>query len=158
MSEDEPLLRAYAEQRCEAAFAKLVSRHIDLVYSVAARGVGGDSHLAQDVVQTVFTDLSRKAGRLPAGVVLAGWLCRHTFFVASSLVRAGDGDEQLCVDSRAGWNGSPVGRDHPRGSRHQQWHRLVLVENYGVGKNQICNHDFDRGPSDRRQYGLCRPT
>jgi RNA polymerase sigma factor (sigma-70 family) len=88
MSEDEQQLRAYTENGSEAAFSELVSRHIDLVYSVALRLVGGDAHLAQDVVQTVFTDLSRKAKRLPSGVVLAGWLCRHAFFVASTAVRA----------------------------------------------------------------------
>jgi DNA-directed RNA polymerase specialized sigma24 family protein len=87
MNDNERLLRQYAENRSEPAFSELVSRHIDLVYSVAVRLVGGDTHLAQDVVQTVFTDLSRKAKALPDGVFLAGWLHRHTFFVASTTVR-----------------------------------------------------------------------
>jgi RNA polymerase sigma factor (sigma-70 family) len=87
MTEDEQLLRCYAESRAEEAFSQLVSRHIDLVYSVALRLVGGDTHLAKDVVQTVFIDLSVKAKSLHRRVVLAGWLCRHAFFVASSKVR-----------------------------------------------------------------------
>ena len=45
---DAQLLRKYAERRPEAAFAELVRRHIDLVYSAALRMVC-DSHLAQDV-------------------------------------------------------------------------------------------------------------
>ena len=36
----------------------------------------------------MFTDLSRKAKPLRGIAVLAGWLYRHTFFVASSTVRA----------------------------------------------------------------------
>jgi DNA-directed RNA polymerase specialized sigma24 family protein len=51
-----------------------VARHIDFVYSAALRVVNGDSHLAQDVAQTVFIELVRKAGSLPGDVGLAGWL------------------------------------------------------------------------------------
>jgi RNA polymerase sigma factor (sigma-70 family) len=88
MIHDAQLIQRYVETGSEPAFSELVSLHLDLVYSVAVRLVGGDTHLAQDVTQTVFTDLSLKARSLPRGVVLAGWLHRHTFFVASSMVRA----------------------------------------------------------------------
>ena len=44
--EDAELLRRYAADRSEAAFAELVRRHLDLVYSVALRQVAGDAHLA----------------------------------------------------------------------------------------------------------------
>jgi RNA polymerase sigma factor (sigma-70 family) len=87
MSEDEQLLGQYTRDRSEAAFGELVRRHIDLVFSAALRVVGGDSHLAQDVTQIVFTDLARKAWGLPAGVVLPGWLHRHTCFTAAKAVR-----------------------------------------------------------------------
>src|SRR5579864_1648412 len=88
MTDDGQLLQRYAQERSESAFGKLVSRHIDLVYSAALRVVGGDSHLAQDVTQRVFIDLARKARNLPCDVVLAGWLYRHTCYTAANAVRA----------------------------------------------------------------------
>src|SRR5438093_13691666 len=87
MPDDEQLLRRYADDRSECAFGELVNRYIDLVYSAALRVVNGDTHLAQDVTQTVFVHLARKARSLPRGVVLAGWLHRHTCFTAASAVR-----------------------------------------------------------------------
>jgi RNA polymerase sigma factor (sigma-70 family) len=87
MTDDEQLLRQYIEERSESAFGELVTRHIDLVYSAALRVVVGDSHLAQDVTQTVFIDLACKAWRLPRNVVLAGWLHRHTCYTAGTAIR-----------------------------------------------------------------------
>ena len=88
MIEDTELLRRYADEQSEAAFAELVRRHLDLVYSVALRQVGGDAHLAQDVAQTVFTSLARKAADLADRPVLGGWLYRTTQFAAVDAVRA----------------------------------------------------------------------
>src|SRR6058998_1918856 len=87
MTADSQLLRRYTEERAEPAFGELVTRHIDLVYSAALRVVGGDRHLAQDVTQTVFADLARKARSLPRDVVLAGWLYRLACFTAAKTVR-----------------------------------------------------------------------
>lgn len=88
MSDDGELLRRWAEEQAEAAFAELVSRHIGLVYGVALRKVGGDAHLAQDVTQKVFADLARKARTVTAHPVLTGWLFTSTHFTACQLVRA----------------------------------------------------------------------
>src|SRR5438445_9720749 len=87
MPDDQQLLQQYARERSESAFGELVTRHIDLVYSAALRVVNGDAHFAQDVTQTVFIDLARKARSLPRGVVLAGWLHRHTCYAAATAVR-----------------------------------------------------------------------
>ncbi len=64
MSDDIELLRRYAEEGAEEAFRELVARHVDLVYAAARRTLG-DLHLAQDVAQTVFSDLARKAPEIP---------------------------------------------------------------------------------------------
>jgi RNA polymerase sigma factor (sigma-70 family) len=88
MSDDAALLRRYAEDRSEAAFAELVRRHLSLVYAVALRQCGGNAHLAQDVAQRVFTDLARKAAALASRPVLSGWLHRATQFAATDVVRA----------------------------------------------------------------------
>jgi RNA polymerase sigma factor (sigma-70 family) len=81
------LLRRYAETQSEEAFAELVRRHINLVYSAAMRQVNGDSHLAQDVAQTVFAELARKAAALSRRELLSGWLYTCTHFTAAKAVR-----------------------------------------------------------------------
>lgn len=85
--DDATLLRTYARDRTEVAFAELVRRHVDFVYAAALRQVNGDAHLAQDVVQLVFTDLARKAAKLAGYRVLAGWLFTSTRYAAANAVR-----------------------------------------------------------------------
>src|SRR4051812_20566921 len=88
MPDDAQLLRCYAEEKSDAAFAELVRRYLDLVYSAALRQVGGDVHRAQDVAQVVFTALARKAGSLTAHPVLAGWLYTATQHAAAKVIRS----------------------------------------------------------------------
>lgn len=83
---DTQLLRAYAEQRSEPAFAELVRRHVDLVYSAALRMVC-DPHLAQDVTQGVFVALAKSATQLKDRPVLSGWLHRTAQNIAAQTVR-----------------------------------------------------------------------
>ena len=85
---DYELLRRYAETGNESAFTELVQRYVDLVYSAAVRQVGGDAPLAQDVTQSVFIDLARKAGSISARTVLTGWLYTSTRYAAAKAVRA----------------------------------------------------------------------
>jgi len=72
MMDANQLLRDYARAGSESAFRELVTRYVDLVYSVATRRLGGDAHLAEDVTQRVFTHLARKAATLSEGVKLGG--------------------------------------------------------------------------------------
>lgn len=88
MIEDAELLRRYATDRSEAAFAELVRRRVDLIYAVARRQCGGDTHLAEEVTQRVFVDLARKARALAGRTVISGWLYRSAQFAASDAVRA----------------------------------------------------------------------
>lgn len=87
MVNDAELLRRYAAQRAEAAFAEIVRRHLDAVYSAALRRVGGDTHLAQDVTQQVFVALARKAVAVSHHPVLTGWLYVTTRNEAANVVR-----------------------------------------------------------------------
>jgi RNA polymerase sigma factor (sigma-70 family) len=84
---DMDLVREFARQNSETAFAELVRRHINLVYSVALRFTGNPGD-AQDVTQAVFIILARKAAGLPARTVLTGWLYETTRFTAIRLLRS----------------------------------------------------------------------
>ena len=75
MIDDMDLVRQYARCQSEEAFATLVSRHVNLVYSVAFRMVH-DAHLAEEITQIVFVILARKTGSLSPRTVVSGWLCR----------------------------------------------------------------------------------
>jgi RNA polymerase sigma factor (sigma-70 family) len=88
MNTDAELLRRYADGGSEAAFAELVRRHLNLVYFAALRQVGGDAHRAEEVAQSVFTDLARKARTLTAHATLTGWLHTSTRFAAAKARRA----------------------------------------------------------------------
>jgi RNA polymerase sigma factor (sigma-70 family) len=87
MSEPNQLLRDYVEKGSDAAFRELVSRYIGLVYSTALRLTSGDTHLAEDISQTVFIDLARNAPKLSRESTLGGWLHRDTCFVGGKMLR-----------------------------------------------------------------------
>ena len=60
MTSDLNLLRQFARDNSQDAFAEIVLRHVDLVYSAAVRQVRSPQ-LAEEVAQSVFTDLARVA-------------------------------------------------------------------------------------------------
>ena len=87
ITDDMELLREYAQNKSETAFGALVTRHVNLVYSVALRQVR-DPLLAEEVTQIVFIILARKAASLKPATILSGWLCRTARFVAARALTA----------------------------------------------------------------------
>lgn len=85
--DDHDLLRQYAEQNSEAAFAVLVTRHVDKVYSVALRHTR-NAHAAEEITQAVFVILAKKSGRLGGRVILSGWLYETARLTAVTFIRS----------------------------------------------------------------------
>ena len=71
--DDTDLLREFAVNGSDEAFRAIVERHINIVYS-AARQTTRDCGLAEEVAQTVFIILARKAGKLGHIRALSAWL------------------------------------------------------------------------------------
>jgi RNA polymerase sigma factor (sigma-70 family) len=88
MTDDAELLRRYAAEKSDAAFAELVRRRVDFVYNTALRQSAGNRALAEDVTQMVFIDLARKATTLVRHPALVGWLHRATCFGVARVRRA----------------------------------------------------------------------
>src|ERR1017187_2751102 len=111
MTPDAELLAGFARTHSEAAFAELVKRHVNLVYSAALRQVNGDAHLAQDVTQTVFTDLALTAAALARRETLTRWLYTSAHFAAAKIVRGEprrrDREEKFMRETEGGGTGVP---------------------------------------------------
>jgi RNA polymerase sigma factor (sigma-70 family) len=88
MNDDAALLRRYLDEHSQQAFTELVQRHIGLVYHAALRQCGGASRQAEEITQTVFSDLSRKASLLAHHPSLAGWLHISTRHACAHFWRA----------------------------------------------------------------------
>jgi uncharacterized protein (TIGR03435 family) len=86
-ADDMNLVREFAATGSDTAFATLVERHLNLVYSVALRRLG-NPHEAEEVAQVVFIILARKAGSLRQGTILSGWLYQAAQLTAANLQRA----------------------------------------------------------------------
>src|SRR6266850_1853314 len=84
---DSVLLKEYVEHGSEEAFATLVARHVNKVYSIALRQTR-NAHQAEEITQAVFVILARKSRQLGKRVILSGWLCRTARLTAVTFVRS----------------------------------------------------------------------
>ncbi len=84
--DDNALLRDYVEHGSGEAFATLVERHINKVYSVALRRTG-NPHSAEEITQAVFVILTQKARGLGRQVILSGWLYQTAKWTALTFLR-----------------------------------------------------------------------
>jgi RNA polymerase sigma factor (sigma-70 family) len=85
-SRDSELLRQYVREKSDAAFAALVARHVNMVYSAALRKTGNPA-AAQEITQAVFIILAQKADRLLPHPALSGWLYQTTRLTAANFLR-----------------------------------------------------------------------
>lgn len=86
-TDDRALLQRYAETGCEEAFATLVARYVDHVYSVAYRECANQHH-AEELTQVAFIILARKARSLSRDTVLSGWLFQTVRYAARNSRRS----------------------------------------------------------------------
>ncbi len=91
MTSDWDLLRRFARENSQDAFAEIVRRHLNLVYSAARRQVRSPQ-LAEEVAQSVFADLARNAGKISSAGVspansLTPWLYTVTRRTAIDAIR-----------------------------------------------------------------------
>ena len=80
------LLQQYVGHGSEEAFAALVSRYINLVYSAALRKTSNPD-AAEEITQAVFTILAIKARVLPERTILSGWLYQTARLTAAHFLR-----------------------------------------------------------------------
>ncbi|MDQ8180663.1 TonB family protein [Pelagicoccus sp. SDUM812005] len=88
LESDSALLDRFHSQADEPAFTLLVERHLRVVFAVAQNRLGGDTQLAEDVCQIVFSQLARNAKSLRHHSNIKAWLFKTSRFTASKLVRA----------------------------------------------------------------------
>lgn len=86
MASDRQLLEDYLNEKSEDAFTVLVERYLNLVYAAALRQVRSPQ-LAEEVAQSVFTDLARNAGKLRPNTILSAWLYQVTRRTAVDVIR-----------------------------------------------------------------------
>jgi RNA polymerase sigma factor (sigma-70 family) len=84
---DDDLLERFMRDESDEAFAGIVERYINLVYSVALRHTA-NPHYSQEITQAVFIILARRAGSIGHRTVLAGWLYSAARLTAANFMRS----------------------------------------------------------------------
>ncbi len=85
--QDWELIRKYADEGAEWAFAEFVKRYVNLVYSAALRAVQNDSSLAEEATQKTFCLLAKKASGISRNTMLVGWLYKAASHIGREVAR-----------------------------------------------------------------------
>jgi RNA polymerase sigma factor (sigma-70 family) len=85
--DDNALLREYVERDSGEAFAGIITRHVNKVYSVALRHTRNPLQ-AEEITEAVFVILAQKARRLARGVILSGWLYQTARLTSVTFLRS----------------------------------------------------------------------
>ena len=130
---DTELLRQYIEQDSEAAFATLVTRHINLVYSVALRTTGHRA-AAEEITQVVFIILARKARALRKETILSGWLYQTARLAAANFqrgeIRRVGREQEAYMQSLS----SETNRSHPGAGEVGAWRQVEPLLDDAMGQ------------------------
>jgi RNA polymerase sigma factor (sigma-70 family) len=130
MDDDAALLKAFAQGHSEPAFAELVRRHVDMVYSAARRQTRGDDALTEDVTQAVFVTLAQKAQSIRQGEAVAGWLLVTTRYVALNALRS-EARRRHHEREAAAMKGEAGEHDDPKG---RNWNEISHLLDEAVAK------------------------
>jgi uncharacterized protein (TIGR03435 family) len=141
MNDDLTLLREYARRNSEEAFATLVSRHVNLVYSVALRQVR-DSSLAEEITQAVFIILARKADSLGDKTILPGWLCRTARYASANALtiqrRRQRREQEVFVQSQIDQNDVSL---RSKAGAEETWNQITPLLDGAMEKLGQKDHD-----------------
>jgi RNA polymerase sigma factor (sigma-70 family) len=83
---DWELIQEYVTRGSEDAFAALVERYANFVYSFCIRKLR-DTHQAEESTQAVFIILSQKARELDEHTVMTGWLFKTAHYAVANALR-----------------------------------------------------------------------
>ena len=151
-SNDQDLIREYANGGSDAAFSELARRYVDLVYTAALRLVR-DSALAEDVSQGVFLALARNCKNLGRTARLPGWLHQTTHHLAANAVRSE-------VRRRAHEREAAAMNELTSASHEPDWEMIApqldsaLLELSEVDRDALLRRYFQRQPAREMAHFL----
>jgi RNA polymerase sigma factor (sigma-70 family) len=145
--DDNALLGEYVERGSEEAFATLVARHVNKVYSVALRHTG-NPHQAEEITQAVFIILARKSSHLRKHVILEGWLYQTARLTALAFIRSENRrarrEQEACMQRTLNENESdvwtqiaPLLETAMSGLNETDRHAVVLRFIYGKSMKEV---------------------